>query len=348
MPTMQTLLYFYPIRTSFVRSDEEIVRDKYSVKSFFFRSSNKILTPYYFVIQFLFIAYYIFSCKKIVSQFSGYHTFLPALLGRIFSKPHYVILHGTECNNFPEYQYGYLLKPLLFWFSEKSLSWATKLLPVSNSLVSTNYTYVDTKYAHQGFKAFYKRLITPYEVIHNGISAKSFYIQKQGKRDSKTFITVATGLGSANRRGIKGLDLIISLAELTPDHQYTFIGAEKPSDLRIPDNIRIVPYIPHQDLVNYYNAHAFYLQLSVSEGFGISVCEAMLCGCIPIVSDVGMLPEIAGQDGYILKKKDVHQLLALIEKAKNEYSDERMERCRNHILDRYDILERKNKLLMTI
>ena len=280
-----------------------------------------------------------------ISQFSGYHSFLPSLFSKLTARPHYIILNGTECNNFPEYNYGYMLRPLLFWFSKKSLAWATGLLPVSSSLVDTNYTYKETRYKQQGFKAFYKNVDTPYKVIHNGISADRFKIDAPGERNPATFITVATGLDSANRRAIKGLDLVIDLARLTPENHYTFIGALQPTDLELPENINIVGYVPHNALVNYYNKHAFYLQLSVSEGFGISVCEAMLCGCIPIVSDVGMLPDIAGKDGYVLERKNVNDLTGLVKRAMDEYSPEKMTRCRNHIIEHFDIAIRKAKLL---
>ena len=345
---MHTLLYFYPIRTSFVVSDEEILGEKYLVKRFYFNASKKILTPYYFLAQAFFLVYYVFSSSKFVSQFSGYHSFLPSLLGRILSKPHYIVLHGTECNNFPEYNYGYLLRPLLFWFSKKSLDWATQLLPVSNALVSADYTYMDTQYKKQGLKAFYKELKTPHTVIHNGISPEKFSIQNHSLRNPNKFITVATGLASANRRGIKGLDLIISLAQLTPENHYTLVGEKKPADLELPVNVQVVEFIPHDELVRYYNQHAFYLQLSVSEGFGISVCEAMLCGCIPIVSNVGVLPEIAGKEGYVLDRKDGLKLKSLVKKAQQEYHLDKMARCRDHVIRNYDILIRKEKLLSII
>jgi glycosyltransferase involved in cell wall biosynthesis len=348
MAAMQTLLYFYPIRTSFVVSDEEILSEKYLVRRFYFNGSKKILTPYYFLLQVLFLVYYIFSSRKFVSQFSGYHSFLPSLFGRILSRPHYIILHGTECNNFPEYRYGYLIRPLLFWFSKKSLEWATQLLPVSNALVSTEYTYKDTQYNKQGFLAFYKKLKTPYTVIHNGISSDKFSVQHPGLRNPNTFITVATGLGSMNRRGIKGLDLIISLAKLTPENHYTFIGEKKPSGLALPANVNVIDFIPHDELVHYYHQHAFYLQLSVSEGFGISVCEAMLSGCVPIVSNVGVLPEIAGKDGYVLNTKDELKLKALVEQAQKKYAVDKMERCRDHVIRNYDLSIRKAKLLSII
>jgi glycosyltransferase involved in cell wall biosynthesis len=51
------------------------------------------------------------------------------------------------------------------------------------------------------------------------------------------------------------------------------------------------------------------------EGFPSAPCEAMLCECIPIVSHVGAMPEIVGRSGFILNKKDVNELIALVNKA---------------------------------
>lgn len=345
---MSTLLYFYPIETTFVRSDYALLKKEYRVRKFFFNSKRKALTPFYFLLQFLFLIYYSFSCKKIVSHFSGYHTFLPAVFSRLFSLPHYIILNGTECNNFPEYDYGYLQRPLLFWFSWKSLKWSSKLLPVSPALVHTTYTYKETKYKQQGYQAFYRGVSTPYEIIHNGVSHDQFTILNDQPRDPKTFITVATGLSSDNRRGIKGLDLILLLAQLTPENTYTFIGAEKPVSETFPENVKVLNFVPPSALGKLYNTHAFYLQLSVSEGFGISVCEAMLCGCLPIVSNVGMLPEIAGDNGFVLQFKDVDLLKNLVEKAVNDYDAIKIQKCREHIIQHYALTKRKSHLFSSI
>jgi glycosyltransferase involved in cell wall biosynthesis len=341
---MQTLLYFYPVNTSFVRSDLELLSRHYRVKHFFFNTQRKTLTPFYLFYQFWFIAFYFFSAKKYVSQFSGYHSFLPSLLSGLTSRRHFIVLNGTECNNFPEYGYGYLSKPLLNWFSKTSLARATKLLPVSESLVYSDYTYKETLFQNQGYKAFYPEISTPYEVIYNGISPKKFVLRTNHVRDTTKFLTVATGLNSSRIKGIKGLDMIIELAEKTPQYQYTFIGAEVDANYPLPSNIRVVGFVNHDELGDYYNAHAFYLQLSVSEGFGIAVCEAMLCGCVPIVSNVGMLPSIAGNVGYVLETKNIQKLYGLVEKARKEYSIDRLPYIREHITNHFDIAIRESKL----
>ena len=51
----------------------------------------------------------------------------------------------------------------------------------------------------------------------------------------------------------------------------------------------------------------------MSEGFGVALAEAMACGCVPIVSRVGILDFIAGDSGFVLEKHDTDLLKSLIE-----------------------------------
>ena len=53
----------------------------------------------------------------------------------------------------------------------------------------------------------------------------------------------------------------------------------------------------------------------MSEGFGLALAEAMACGCVPIVSKVGILDFIAGDSGFVLEKHDIGLLKSIIGKA---------------------------------
>ena len=43
-----------------------------------------------------------------------------------------------------------------------------------------------------------------------------------------------------------------------------------------------------------------YLQLSYYESFGVSVAEAIACGCVPIVTAGTALPEVCGIEGRVV------------------------------------------------
>jgi glycosyltransferase involved in cell wall biosynthesis len=53
-----------------------------------------------------------------------------------------------------------------------------------------------------------------------------------------------------------------------------------------PGAIALVGKVPHDELQNWYNAADFIISGSHHEGSGIGVCEAMSCGCVPVVTDI--------------------------------------------------------------
>lgn len=104
---------------------------------------------------------------------------------------------------------------------------------------------------------------------------------------------------------LKFPDFIFTIVGNTPEMKYTFV----------PSNVKLMPFIKYEEIINLYSQHEFYLQLSIMEGFPSAPCEAMLCECIPIVSNVAALPNIVGDTGFILYKRDKEELEALITKA---------------------------------
>lgn len=52
------------------------------------------------------------------------------------------------------------------------------------------------------------------------------------------------------------------------------------------EQITLVGKVNHQEMLYWYNASDFIISTSHYEGSGIAVCEAMSCGCIPILSAI--------------------------------------------------------------
>ena len=58
------------------------------------------------------------------------------------------------------------------------------------------------------------------------------------------------------------------------------------ADSSYQENIILVGKIPHEELLYWFNSADFMLSGSHYEGSGASVCEAMSCGCVPIVTHI--------------------------------------------------------------
>lgn len=85
------------------------------------------------------------------------------------------------------------------------------------------------------------------------------------------------------------------------------------------ERIFLVGKIDHQDLVYWYNAVDFIISTSHYEGSGVAVCEAMSCGCIPILSDIPSFRMMTanGDCGLLFDSGNPLHLLRTLEKSKN-------------------------------
>jgi glycosyltransferase involved in cell wall biosynthesis len=73
--------------------------------------------------------------------------------------------------------------------------------------------------------------------------------------------------------------------------------------------------IPHRQMIDEMKRSKVYCQLSYTESFGMTVVEAMACGCIPVVTDRGALPWVVGDTGIIVPYGDVEKTRTAIETA---------------------------------
>lgn len=68
-----------------------------------------------------------------------------------------------------------------------------------------------------------------------------------------------------------------------------------------------------EDLVSCLNRHKYILVPSIGEEtFGNVVLEAMACGCIPIASNAGGLPDAVGEAGLIFERGNLKELISCI------------------------------------
>ncbi len=251
---------------------------------------------------------------------------------------------GLECIKFPSVKTGSYIKPFFGAITKWCLRNATHLCPVHDSLILTNYTYQDDDYPKQGYKYFVENCNTPVTVVRNGFDATFWNCIKE--KIPNTFITVAHGIEQDHLFRLKGIDLIIAVASSFPQCTFTIVGGKKDEMKKdIPVNVVFVGDIKNNLLKDLYSRQEFYLQLSITEGFPNALCEAMLCECIPIGSNVGAIPEIINDEKFILKRKDVGQLKKILEFALTIDRKSTSMMARNRIKENYTIEMRKERFL---
>jgi glycosyltransferase involved in cell wall biosynthesis len=98
--------------------------------------------------------------------------------------------------------------------------------------------------------------------------------------------------------------------------------------------IHLVGKIPYRDLIYWYNSADFIVSGSHYEGSGIAICEAMSCGCIPIVTDIPSFRMMTnqGKAGFHYQAGNEEQLLNLL----LESSEMDIECLKNEVLQQFE------------
>ncbi len=343
----KTILYFFPgSKSSFVAKDIRLLSKHFNIKEYSFKTQNKKLILWELIKQKTFILFNIFSSSIFIIKFGGYWSLIPVIIARAFGKKSIIITGGTDCVSFPQMHYGNFQNKYLGWFTSLSFKYTNRIIALHPSMIKSDYLYHDCSYNQQGLEVHIPNLRTPYSLAYNGYDSE--FWEKSNEKQQLSFLTVASGLGEERRRILKGIDSILEIASEFPNYIFTIVGTDSTEIREYPNNVILKPKANAEELIEYYSKAQFYLQLSMSEGFPNSLCEAMLCECVPIVSNVASMPFIIDDSGFVLERKDKNLLRELIQTAIESDTDTLGKKARKRIADNFTEQERERKLIEAI
>lgn len=112
------------------------------------------------------------------------------------------------------------------------------------------------------------------------------------------------------KQGIKTSGLSFSIVGDGPDRQSLERSVVQ---LGLEEQVIFTGALRDGELVKCLNSHRFLLVPSRwEEPFGIVALEGMACGCIPIVSDGGGLPDAVGRAGLVFQRGNIGELVLLM------------------------------------
>ncbi|ETT50046.1 group 1 glycosyl transferase [Paenibacillus sp. FSL R7-269] len=158
----------------------------------------------------------------------------------------------------------------------------------------------------------------PVMVIEDGIDEKLFYPKNLKRFDIKKRPLIIGWVGNskwaAEEMDFKGFATIVKpVIEELKNEGYLI-------DAQYCD--RVDGFVPHEQMVHYYEKIDVLVCMSLIEGTPNPVLEAMACGVPVISTDVGIVPQVFGvkQNKYIIDrtKKALKETLISLEKNRNE------------------------------
>jgi glycosyltransferase involved in cell wall biosynthesis len=337
--------------TSFVEDDLALLRRHFDVRVFHFeaeQASSATGLARLWTRQAAWLLRELPEADLVFGWFADHHIALPTLLARWFDVPVAVVLGGMDCNWLPEYGYGVWdsrwRAPLVRWVVKRA-----DLLPtVSRTLIEAEERYSNWPEPRtNGIRAHVPNLQTPHPVVPLGFRPDDW---PMGPAERAPSVATVALLDSWRTYKIKGIDLFLAAARRMPDVDFRVVGvspdfatalrAEEP----VPDNVRLCPPRPRPQLSAVYREAAVYAQLSRVEAFGLVVGEAMLSGCIPVVSAAGQPPDLVGDTGEVVRRPTPAAVAEGFRHALERGGTERRA-ARERIADHFSMAQREERLV---
>jgi len=282
---------------SYVRADFTILRTAHKVETLNFQRH-----PYRILQCTLKAIKTVWQSDLVLCWFGGLHALICFVIAWLFRKKRVLIASGYDVANLPEINYGNMRPGIRRLMGNLVFGLSERVLAVSNFTADEllRNTRIDP---------------SKISVIRHGFEVPSQLLL--GDRQQRV-VTIGSILMPTLR--LKGLLSFIECAKRMPDVEFVVIGGSpdglvKTLQLRTPSNLIFAGYVPNAFESDLLRTAKVYAQLSRYESFGCGLAEAMLQGCIPVVTDCGALPEVVGDVGFIVPYGDIEKTVAAIRQA---------------------------------
>jgi glycosyltransferase involved in cell wall biosynthesis len=283
-------VHISPDMVSFVKKDIEILSRNFEVRPLLYRSRRDIWR----------VKTGALWADVTFSWFAWDQAAWATRFAKLFHRKSIVVVGGFDVVKMPEISYGNLLHPRPAARTRYAITHADRVIAVSQSL-----------------KADAERFSGRHdiEVVYHGFDAEQY--TPSGPKDP-----VVLTVGAVNQSNLKrkGLEWFIKAAAHAPDLSFRLVGRIEPGMLQAikemaPPNLQLVGEVDSKTLLAEMRRARVYVQVSAHEGFGCSLAEAMLCGCVPVVSDRGAIPEVVGETGIYVSPGNPHDLADGVRRA---------------------------------
>jgi glycogen(starch) synthase len=182
------------------------------------------------------------------------------------------------------------------------------------------------------------------EVVPNAHDERFFHLMPEVARDRDLLFTGRLVSDKAPELLLEAMGMLAELG-LRPTATFTGAGPEerplrdKVVSLGLDAQVVFTGAKRREELARVMNAHRIMVVPSrIREGFGIVALEGIACGCVLAATDVGGLPEAAGDCGLLFESENANELArVLVSLFHDSGMIEKLQSARNEHLARHSL-----------
>ena len=306
--------------STWIRRDAEILAERYDVR-------KVKVTP----LGYLLLPFRVMRSDLVFAWFGDLHAFFGVLWAKLFRKRSVVVAGGYDVVSMPHIRYGLQLRPFARRWSRWAFRHADLVLPVSRSIADDLARVAPLP-------------LRKVRLVYHGMDHEAFRPAPGVKREN---LVVTVGAVNASNLTRKGLLTFARASRLVPEVPWLLVGgivdpsAKEALQREGGPNLSFAGFVPNDELVRTLSGAKVYVQPSGHEGFGASLAEAMLCGCVPVATRAGAIPEVVGETGLYVPEDDPAATAAAVREAMTRDGAV----CRERIKTLFPLSKRKRELL---
>jgi glycosyltransferase involved in cell wall biosynthesis len=266
--------------------------------------------------------------------FASTYAFWVVLIATILGKPSIIVVGGVDAAKIPEIGYGIWLSRWKSILVRSAIRKATRVLVVADLLRERLIRLAD----YDGKNILW---------VPTGYDG-TFWTP--GAAKERMVLTVAA-CDDVTRLRAKGVDFLFRCAAAMPEVRFVVVGVQEramqDAGLHELPNVRVLPYANREELLRLYQVARVYFLPSLAEGMPNSLCEGMLCGCIPVATGVGGVSEVLGTLGIRVTFGDVEGTNAAMGRALEAPATEGGQ-MRSRILDFFPLARREREIMQAV
>lgn len=318
-----SFLYLAPKdMVSFVKKDYEILKRHYILKAYSYKGWKRGL------LDIPKILYDVLATDLNISWFAYSQSYYAVFFSRLFRKKSIIIIGGFDVS--AEETHNKKIHPTIEKQLKYSLNNADVLLAVSERIKNKAMQYTKRE---------------DIKVIYHGFDHE--YFKPRGEKED---IAISIGYVKKDNLWRKGHETFVKAAQYLPEVRFVLIGKHLDESIVYlkniaTPNVEFTGWASDEKLLEYMQRAKVYVQVSYHEGFGLSLAEAMLCECVPVVTDRGAIPEVVGDTAFYVPFDDPKATANAIKEA---LKLENGKKARERIKTLFPLEKREKELISAV